>query len=131
MNPAIFKRVHHSFFQSHSFQMRVGESALHYFVDLNAQIFRSGHGFGKFLKHVQILQIVSGEHFPFDELIEVDKIADHAGSGIHWAADGDFERIVVSVPEGIIAFAVGGTVFGLRHLLAMQAMRCGKTIAAI
>ena len=51
---------------------------------------------------------IAGEHFPFDESVEIDEVADHAGGGIDRAADGDFEGVVVAVSVGVVAFAVGG-----------------------
>ena len=50
--------------------MRVVEAALHYFVDLDAEIFRGGHLFGEFFHRIQVLVAVAGEHFPFDEAID-------------------------------------------------------------
>ena len=87
--------------------MRVGEATLHYFVNLDAEIFRGGHFVGEFLQGVQILVVEAGEHFPFDEAVEIDQVADHAGLFVDRAADGDFDDVVVAVSVGIVAFAVG------------------------
>ncbi len=60
--------------------------------------------------------IVAGEHFPFDEAVEIDQIADHAGGWIDLSADRDFEGVVVAVSVRIVALAVGGEIFGGRHV---------------
>jgi len=48
------------------------------FEDLNREIFRGGHKLVKFLHRIQILQVIPREHFPFDDAVEIDQIADHA-----------------------------------------------------
>ena len=83
--------------------MRVAEATLHYFVNLNAEIFRSRHFLGEFLQGVQIFVIEAGEHFPFDEAVEIGEVADHAGFLIDRAADGYFDDVVVAVSIGIVA----------------------------
>ncbi len=87
--------------------MRVGEATVHYFVDLNAKIFGGRNFVREFLQRIQILIIVAGEHFPFDETIQVAEVADHAGFHVDLPADGDLDGVVVAVAVRIVAFAVG------------------------
>jgi hypothetical protein len=126
----VLEGVHHGFFESYPFKMRLLKAALQYFEDLDGEIFRGGHFLGEFLQGIQILQIVAGEHFPFDEAVEIDEVADHAGGGIDGAADGDFEGVVVTVSVRVVAFAVSGDVFFGGHVGAMQAVRGREAIAA-
>ena len=87
--------------------MRMGEATVHYFVDLNTKIF-GGRNFGReFLQGVQILVIVAGEHFPFDEAVQISEVADHAGFFVDMTADGYLDCVVVAVTMGVVAFAVG------------------------
>ena len=110
--------------------MRLLEAALQYFVDLDAEIFRSRHGSGEFLQCIQILQVVAGEQFPFDESIKIDEVADHSGRGIDLAADCDFQGVIVSVSVRVVAFAVGREIFFRGHGFAVQPMGGGEQIAA-
>src|SRR5208282_1817212 len=126
----ILEGVHHGLFESYSFKMRLLKATLQYFEDFDGEIFRGGHKLGEFLHRIQILQVIAGEHFPFDESIEIDQVADHAGSGIDRAADRDFEVVVVAVPVGVVAFSVGGKILGSGHVGAVQAVRCRETVAA-
>ena len=87
--------------------MRGSEATLHYFVNLDAQVFGGGYFLGEFLQRVQILLIEAGEHFPFHETVEIGEVADHASLLIDRSADCDFDRVVVAVAVGIVAFAVG------------------------
>jgi hypothetical protein len=63
--------------------------------------------------------VEAGEHFPFNEAVEIDEVADHAGALVDRAADGDFESIVVAVSVGVIALAIGSAVLFSGHLGAM------------
>jgi len=119
----ILKGIHHGFFQSHSFQMREMEAALHYFVDLDAEIFRSRHIFDEFLQCIQIFQIVAAEHFPAHEAIEIDQVANHTCILIDWPADRDFEKIVMAMSVGIVAFAINFTVFFVGQVGAVKPVR--------
>src|SRR5579863_8366369 len=99
--------------------MSVRERPLQYFEDLDAQIFRSGHSFREFLQGIQILKVIAQEHFPLHALIEIDEIAYHSRALINWAADADFEPVIVAVSVRIIAFAIGSQVLFRRHSIAM------------
>ncbi len=106
------------------------KATLQYFENLDAEIFRGGHSLGEFLQRIQILEVVAGEHFPFDEAVEIDEVADHAGALVDRAADRDFEGVVVAVSVRIVAFAIGGAVLVVGHLCAVQAVRGGEEVAA-
>ena len=108
----------------------MGERALQYFKDLDAEIFRSRHGFREFLQGIQIFQVVAGEHFLLHALIEIDQVADHTRALIDLAADCYLEHVIVAVSVGIIALAVGRLVFAGGHLLVVQAVRGREEIAA-
>jgi hypothetical protein len=110
--------------------MRVEEATLHYFVDLNTEIFRGGHFLGEFFHRIQILVIEAREHFPFDEAVEIGEVADHSGSLIDLAADGYFEDVVVSVTVGIVALSVDRLILGVGHRFAVEAVRRGEQVAA-
>ena len=60
--------------------MRVMEAALQYFIDLDAEIFVVGTFSANSCRVFKFSMIVAGEHFPFDETVEIDQIADHAGA---------------------------------------------------
>src|SRR5579863_9363928 len=126
----VLEGVHHGFFESYSFKMRLLEAALQYFVDLDREVFRGGYEFGEFLQGIQVLQVIAGEHFPFNKTVEIDEVADHAGAGVDRAADGDFEGVVVAVAVRVVALAVGGDVFLGGHLRAVQAVRRREVVAA-
>ena len=126
----VLEGIHHGLFESHPFKMRQSEAALQYFEDLNREIFRGGHKLVKFLHRIQILQVIPREHFPFDDAVEIDQIADHARALVHRAADGHFERVIVAVPVRVVAFAIGGEILFGGHLGAVQAVRGGEMIAA-
>ena len=64
-----------------------------------------------------------------DEPIEINQITDHAGLVVDPTADGDFDRVVVPMSVGVIAFSVGVAVFFLGHFVAVQAMRRGEHVA--
>jgi hypothetical protein len=110
--------------------MRVMEAALHYFVDLNAEIFGGGDFLGEFGEGIQIFVAEAGEHFPFDKAIQIDQVADHAGFFVDRAAHCYFNGVIVAVAEGIVAFAVGRLIFLRGHGLAVQAVRRGEEVAA-
>src|ERR1035438_412552 len=74
--------------------------------------------------------IVAIEDLISHETVEVDEVADHSGLSADLSADCDFDRVVVAVSVRIIALAIRGAVFGLRHLVAMQAVRGGEHVAA-
>ena len=99
--------------------MSVGERGLQYFKDLDAQIFRRGYGFREFLQRIQIFQVIAREHFPFQALIEIDEVADHARALIDLAADCNLKHIIVAVSVRIIALAVSSLVFVDRHIVIM------------
>src|SRR5579863_6549191 len=102
----VFEAVHHGFFQPYSFQMRVWEATLHYFVNLNTEIFSSRNIACKLLQGIQMFVAKAGEHFPFDEAVEIDEVADHSSLRIHLSANGYLHDVVVTVSVGIVAFAV-------------------------
>jgi hypothetical protein len=110
--------------------MRQVEAALHYFVNLDAEIFRSGDFVGELRQHVQVLMIEAGEHFPSDKAVKIGEIADHPSSLVDRAADRDFDGVVVAVTVGIVALAVSRVVFFLRHRFAVKTVRGGEEIAA-
>ena len=78
--------------------------------------------FGEFLQHIQILEMVAGEHLFFDEAVEIDEIEDHAGVLVNRAADGNFQRVVVAMSVRVVALAVGGEILGGGHFCAVQAV---------
>jgi hypothetical protein len=127
---SVFERIQHSFFDPHSFQMRFVEATLQYFEDLDSKIFRGGHGLGEFFQGIQILKVETKEHFPFDEAVEIDEVADHASSLIDLAAHRDFERVVVAMSVGVVALAVGREIFGRRHVGAVEPVRGREAVAA-
>jgi len=110
--------------------MRFAEAALQYFKDFDAEILRGGHSLSEFLQRIQILQVIAREHFSFDETVEIDEIADHTGALVNWAADGDFEKIVMPMSIRIVAFAKGYTIFFIGHVGAVQPVRGGEEITA-
>jgi hypothetical protein len=126
----VFERIQHSFFDPYSHQMRFVEATLQYFENFDGEIFRGGHGLGEFFQGIQILKVETKEHFPFDEAVEIDEVADHASSLIDLAAYRDFECVVVAVSVGIIALSVGSKIFGGRHVGIVETMRSGEAIAA-
>ncbi len=130
LSACVFEGIHHSLFEAHSFQMREMEAALHYFVNLNAEIFGGRDLLGEFRQHVQVLVAVAGEHFAFDEAIEIGEVADHASFLVDWAADCYFDGVVVAVAIAIITFAVGALIFFCRHRFAVEAVRGGEEVAA-
>jgi len=62
--------------------------------------------------------------------IEVNQIADHS-IFVDLAAQGDLQNVVMPVAVRVVTFAVGGPVFNLGHLVAVEAMGCGEAIASI
>ena len=74
--------------------MRVEEAALHYFVDLDAKIFRGRHFLGEFWERIQILVAIAAEHFPFDEFVEIGEVAHHSGLDV-------YKRQGVNAPAGL------------------------------
>ncbi len=126
----VLEGVHHSFIEPYSFQMRGMEAALQYFEYLDREVFRGGHTMGEFLQRIQVIQVVTREHFPFDEAVEIDEIADHTCAWIDRAADGDFESVVVSVAVRVVALAVGREIFFERHLGAVETVRRREVVAA-
>ena len=62
-------------------------------------------------------------NFFIHKSIQVTKIANHAGMAIDLAAHGHFQRVIMAVSMGIVAFAVDGAVFFRRHGITMQPVR--------
>jgi len=110
--------------------MRVMEAALHYFVNLDAEIFGGGDFLGELREHIQIFVAETGQHFPFDKTIQIAQVADHAGLFIDRAAHCHFDGVIVAVTEGIVAFAVGRLILFFRHGIAVKTMRRGEEVAA-
>jgi hypothetical protein len=110
--------------------MRFSEAALQYFEYLDTEVFCGRHDLGEFLQHIQILQVVAGDHFPFDNSVEIKQVADHSGLIVDLAAYGDFKSVVVAVSVGIVAFTVGGLIFVGGHARTVQAVRGGEAVAA-
>ncbi len=126
----VLEGIHHGLFESHSIQMRQWEAALQFFEDLDGKIFRGGHKLAKFLHGIQVLQVITREHFPFDDAVEIHQIADHARGLVDRAADGHLERVIVAVPVRVVAFAVSGKIFFGGHVRTMQPVRRGEVVAA-
>ncbi len=116
----VLERIHHSLFEFHPFQMSVREATLQNLEDFDTQIFCSRHNLSKFLNHIQILQVIAVQHFPFDKAVQICQIANHAGARLDGAADRDFERVIVTVAMRIVALAVRSTIFFGGHLGAVQ-----------
>src|SRR5450755_16053 len=110
--------------------MRVVKATLQYFEDLHRKIFRGGHLLSEFLQGIQILQMIAGEHFPFDKTVEIDQIAEHASALVNLATHGDFECIVVAVSVRIVALAISHAIFVGGHLRTVQPVRGGESITA-
>lgn len=110
--------------------MRQTEAALHYFVDPHAEIFGGWNMMSKISQAVKVFMIVPSQDFFFDEGIQIGKVAYHARLLIDPAADGYLENIIVPMAEGIIALTVSVAVLGVRHPIAMQAMRSREQITA-
>src|SRR5262249_37557465 len=72
----------------------------------------------------------SGYNLALHTFVKIHQIADHSVA-VNFAADRDFQDVVVSMSVGIVALPVGRAVLSVRHLLAVQAMGCGETIATI
>src|SRR5581483_4402517 len=111
-------------------QMSGAEAAMQNVINLSTQVFCRGNVSFELRAKVQILVVEALQHLSFDKMIEIHKIADHSRARIYLAADGYFKRVVMTVTIGIIALAVRAAIFLLRQLLAVQAVRRRKHIAA-
>ena len=106
------------------------EFSLQNVVNECAKIFRRGYGIRKFRPIIQILQVEKGYNFPLDTAIEIDQIADHA-IRVNLPADRNLKHVIVPMPVRVVALAISGAVLLLRHLIAMQAMRCREAVTAM
>ena len=59
----------------------------------------------------------------FHKTIQVHQVANHAGTRIHVAADGDLHNVIMPMAIRIVALAIGCQILFRRHRLVMQAMR--------
>src|SRR5689334_11545846 len=66
----------------------------------------------------------------FDERIELGDGQDQACEGVYFTGGGDFENVVMSVSERVVALAVELRIFSGIQFGRMQAMRCREAIAA-
>src|SRR5260370_8448916 len=73
VSACVLEGVHHGFFEPHPFKMRLLEATLQYFEDLDRQIFGGGHMLCEFFNRIQILQVISAQHLPSHQPVQVHK----------------------------------------------------------
>ena len=80
--------------------------------------------FGDFFVEEAVVHGV--EHFAVHDFFELFEIDDEAGAGIDFAFYRDFERVVVAVAVGVVAFAEDAAVFFRSEIRVVVVVRCGE-----
>ncbi len=111
----VFERIEHGLFHANLLHLRMMKALPQDVVDPDAKVLRGGHNALKHRQRIEVLVAKTFQNICIYKGVQIGQIAHHPRTWIDLAGHGDLHRVIVSVPVGIVAFAVYGLVLLIGH----------------